>query len=235
MEQILTRQEASDAVSEFGWRFLLRTIRTSVQVSSVAQAADLAVRAVATCGEDADQHLRIDVRPDRVILVLQSVIHATVTTLDVELANKISAATAEAGLRTEPEIGTEARQVVRSERGQEIRARPGEGLLGGRLELEDPGAQHVVSCHTSPDARRHGTEILTDDDRTGVEESLRHDAVGRRRRHVAQRHRSLTRGMTLPVFGEQDAFQVGVPVKHDAEHVKDFALQPVRRGPEVDG
>jgi len=73
-----------------------------------AQAADLAVRAVATCGEDADQHLRIDVRPDRVILVLQSVIHATVTTLDVELANKISAATAEAGLRTEPEIGTEA-------------------------------------------------------------------------------------------------------------------------------
>src|SRR6202044_3524916 len=67
-----------------------------------------------------------------------------------------------------PEIGAEARQVVRSERGQEIRARPGEGLLGGRLEFEDPGAQHVVSGHTSPDARGHGTEILTDDARTGA-------------------------------------------------------------------
>ena len=57
---------------------------------------------------------------------------------------------------------------MRTERGQEIRGRPGEGLFGGRLELEDPGAQHVVPCHPSPNARGHGAEILTDDDRTGA-------------------------------------------------------------------
>ena len=66
-----------------------------------------------------------------------------------------------------PEKGAEARQVVRTERGQGVRGRPGEGLARRGFELEDPGAQHVVSCHPSPDARGHGTEILTDDDRTG--------------------------------------------------------------------
>ncbi len=107
MEQTLTRQEASDAVTELGWRLLLGTIRTSVQVGGLAQAADLAGRAIAICADDADQHLRIDVRPDRVVLTLQSAAHAAVTTVDVELANRISGE-----LRTEPELGTEAHRSV---------------------------------------------------------------------------------------------------------------------------
>jgi pterin-4a-carbinolamine dehydratase len=103
MEQTLTRQEVSDAATDLGWRLLLGTIRTSVLVGSLAQAADLAARAIATCGDAADQHLRIDVRPDRVVLTLQSAAHAAVTTVDIELANRISAE-----LLTEPEIGTKA-------------------------------------------------------------------------------------------------------------------------------
>jgi hypothetical protein len=72
------------------------------------QAAD----AVAACGDDADRHLRVDVRPDRVVFTLQSLDHAAVTTLDVELAHRISAAAHDSGLLAEPEIGTGAPRSV---------------------------------------------------------------------------------------------------------------------------
>ncbi|MFD6308904.1 hypothetical protein ACFWFF_38640, partial [Streptomyces sp. NPDC060223] len=71
MEQILSRQEASGAVQDYGWRFLLGTLRTSVRVRSLAQAMGLAADTVAVCGDDADRHLRVDVRPDRVVFTLQ--------------------------------------------------------------------------------------------------------------------------------------------------------------------
>ena len=101
-----------EAVQDCGWRFLLGTVRTSVPVDSSARAVALAADAVAVCGDHADGHLRIDVRPDRVVFTLQSVDRAAVTARDVELARRISAAVAAAGLGTEPEIGTaEARSV----------------------------------------------------------------------------------------------------------------------------
>jgi 4a-hydroxytetrahydrobiopterin dehydratase len=102
MERTLGRQEASDAVGDEGWRFLLGTLRTSVPVGSLARAAEVAARAVAACGEDADGHLRADIRPDRVVLALQSVERAAVTDLDADLAHRVSAAVREAGSRTEP-------------------------------------------------------------------------------------------------------------------------------------
>ncbi|GAB2571425.1 VOC family protein [Kribbella endophytica] len=112
MEQVLSRQEASDAVQDAGWRFLLGALRTSVPVESLTRAIALAADAVAVCGDDADQHLQVDARPDRVVLTLQSVEHAAVTTVDVELALRISAAADKAGLQAEPEIGTGAPRSV---------------------------------------------------------------------------------------------------------------------------
>jgi 4a-hydroxytetrahydrobiopterin dehydratase len=112
MEATLTRQEASDAVSDLGWRFLLGTLRASVTVGSLALATEVAKNAVAACGADGDQHLLIDIRPRRVVLTLQSVDRAAVTTDDVDLAHRISAAVHELGLRTEPEIDTEAPRSV---------------------------------------------------------------------------------------------------------------------------
>src|SRR5712692_8193560 len=38
--------------------------------------------------------------------------------------------------------------------------------------------------------------------------------------------------MSLPAVGQQNAFHVGMSVELDAKHVEDFALQPVRRGPQ---
>ncbi|MFF2223287.1 VOC family protein [Streptomyces globisporus] len=112
MEQILSRREASEAVHDHGWRFLLGTLRTSVPVGSLAQAIGLAADAVAVCDSDADRHLRVDARPHRVVFTLQSLDHAAVTTQDVELARRISAAVHESGLLTEPEIGTGAPRSV---------------------------------------------------------------------------------------------------------------------------
>jgi pterin-4a-carbinolamine dehydratase len=112
MEQVLSRQEASETVQDFGWRFLLGSLRTSVPVGSLAQAISLAADAVAVCGDDADQHLRIDARPDRVVFTLQSVERAAVTTRDAELALLISAAADRSGLLAQPEIETEAPRSV---------------------------------------------------------------------------------------------------------------------------
>jgi 4a-hydroxytetrahydrobiopterin dehydratase len=102
VERVLSRREASDAVSDRGWRFLLGRLVTSVQVDSLARAAEVAARAVAACGTDADAHLRVDIRPDRAVLDLQSLAHAAATDRDADLAHRISDALAEAGLRTVP-------------------------------------------------------------------------------------------------------------------------------------
>src|SRR6185437_4250012 len=101
MSPKLTMTETSDAVNDLGWRFILGTLRTSVPVQSLTQAAQVTADAVAACGLDADQHLRADLRPGRVVLTLQSLDEATVTTRDIELANVITAVVGESGLRTD--------------------------------------------------------------------------------------------------------------------------------------
>jgi 4a-hydroxytetrahydrobiopterin dehydratase len=112
MEQLLSSREASDAVGDDGWRYLLGALRTSVPVRSMSQAAGVATRAVAVCGDDADRHLRVDLRPDWVVLTLQSLDMAALTVRDVDLAQRISAAVQGLGLQTSPEIGTEAPRSV---------------------------------------------------------------------------------------------------------------------------
>ncbi|MFG1606835.1 VOC family protein [Actinoplanes sp. NPDC049265] len=108
MEQALSRQAASEAVGEQGWRFLLGTLRTAVPVGSLTEGASVVAAAVAACGDHADGHLRADLRPDRVVLELQSRATAWVTEVDTDLAHRITAAVRELGLRGTPEIGTTA-------------------------------------------------------------------------------------------------------------------------------
>ena len=60
----LSRQEASDAVTGLGWRYVLGELRTEVRTGSLPLAADVAARAAAV--PDAQGHLRMDVRADRV-------------------------------------------------------------------------------------------------------------------------------------------------------------------------
>lgn len=110
MENVLSGRTASEAVLDLGWRFLLGTLRASARVESSAAAVALAADAVAVCGESADGHLRIDLRPDRVVFTLQSAAQAAVTAHDVQLAGLITSAVRHAGLSTEPETGNAAQR-----------------------------------------------------------------------------------------------------------------------------
>jgi 4a-hydroxytetrahydrobiopterin dehydratase len=98
MTRALTRGEASDAVADLGWRYLVGSLMTSVRVDSLARGVSIAVTAVKACGEDADAHLRVDVRPDRVDLTLMDQAQSTTTARDVELARVLTTAVRELGL-----------------------------------------------------------------------------------------------------------------------------------------
>jgi 4a-hydroxytetrahydrobiopterin dehydratase len=108
----LSRREASDAVTDLGWRYVLGMLKTQVPVRSMAHAADIGSQIAAACGEAADRHLRMDLRPDRVDLALQSPATVTVTRQDVVLARQISAALARAGERPSADVGIPAGRSV---------------------------------------------------------------------------------------------------------------------------
>jgi 4a-hydroxytetrahydrobiopterin dehydratase len=98
----LTRQEASDAVGDLGWRHVLGMLRTSVDVTSLAQAAQVAAAAVTEAGPVADEHLWMDIRADRVELSVQWLPTGVLTPVDVALARRIRTAVTSMGLRTDP-------------------------------------------------------------------------------------------------------------------------------------
>jgi 4a-hydroxytetrahydrobiopterin dehydratase len=89
-EITLSRPDASAAVEALGWRVLLGGFAGSVPVRSLREGAEIAARA-ASCGEDTVDRLRIDVRADRVELLVGTPSARGVTARDVELAEAISA------------------------------------------------------------------------------------------------------------------------------------------------
>jgi 4a-hydroxytetrahydrobiopterin dehydratase len=111
VERMLSRVEASDAVTSLGWRFLLGTLRTSVRIGSLPDAVALASKAVDVCGDEASGHLRVDLRADRVEFVLQTREFAAITGWDIELAQRITAMTVDLGLSTVPAIDADVRSV----------------------------------------------------------------------------------------------------------------------------
>jgi 4a-hydroxytetrahydrobiopterin dehydratase len=94
----LSRTAASAAVAGIGWRYLLGTLSASIPVRSLAQASEVAAAAVAACGPDADAHLRVDMRPDRVELSVQARALNAATGRDAHLAHRIDAALGGLGL-----------------------------------------------------------------------------------------------------------------------------------------
>lgn len=88
----LTRPVASAAVEQTGWRVLLGYLAASVAVDSLQQGLAIATAATAACSGDTDEHLRVDVRRDRVELSLRTLSAAGITTRDTQLASEITAA-----------------------------------------------------------------------------------------------------------------------------------------------
>lgn len=85
-------------MADTGWRYLLGTLAVSVPVRSLAQASNVAAAAVAASGQDADDHLRVDMRPDRVELSVQTRALGATTGRDTRLARRIADELAGLGL-----------------------------------------------------------------------------------------------------------------------------------------
>lgn len=92
LDRPLSRTTASEAVQDIGWRYLLGALNISIPASSVAQALELASVVVSATDEDRDGHLRVDLRPDRVELSLQTRALNAVTDRDVQMARRIAEA-----------------------------------------------------------------------------------------------------------------------------------------------
>jgi 4a-hydroxytetrahydrobiopterin dehydratase len=107
----MSRTAISAAVDGLGWRYILGLVRTAVPVGSLAAAADAAATVSAAAGDDADGHLWLDVRADRLIVSVQSRDVGWITDTDLDLVRRITDALAARGLRTEPGRESSARPV----------------------------------------------------------------------------------------------------------------------------
>jgi 4a-hydroxytetrahydrobiopterin dehydratase len=112
LDRTLRRQEASEAVTGLGWRYVLGLLRTTLPAGSLAEAAELAGRVAAACGAEADGRLRIDLRRDQLVLSLQSPARAEVTPREVALARRISEVADGLGLATGAGVGDEGPRSV---------------------------------------------------------------------------------------------------------------------------
>lgn len=109
-DETLPPAAAAAAIHRGGWRLLLGGAYSSVAVGSLAAAVEVATAAVRVCGPDA-AHLRLDLRPERVDLVLRTPEQDRLARLDARLAAAISAAVGELGLATTPGGAGAARSV----------------------------------------------------------------------------------------------------------------------------
>jgi 4a-hydroxytetrahydrobiopterin dehydratase len=98
----LTREAASTAVGEFGWRYLLGSLRAAIPVRSLAEAVDVVRHLVEAAGDEADGHLFADIRVDQVVLTLQTLELAELTEADLALAGRLAVAASELGLAVAP-------------------------------------------------------------------------------------------------------------------------------------
>ena len=99
-DTILTESEASLAVEDLGWRYLLDCLTTAVTVDSLFDACEVIRAAVDIAGPYANDHLRLRATADRVEFTLETRGKFRVTTQDVDLARSITKAVRTAGYQT---------------------------------------------------------------------------------------------------------------------------------------
>ncbi|GAA1611367.1 VOC family protein [Catellatospora bangladeshensis] len=105
-DTVLTRRQASDAVTGLGWRLVLGELQAVVPVAAPAQGVDVAARAVAAAGPGDDHHLHLDLRADRVLLTVRRP-GSRPAAAETALAARVSAALGEAGYTIDAAAGPE--------------------------------------------------------------------------------------------------------------------------------
>jgi 4a-hydroxytetrahydrobiopterin dehydratase len=105
----LNRAELSAAVGAAGWRLILGDLCTQVPMESLGQAAETAVALAAAdsaarpAGPDGTGQLRMDIRPDRLVIALAGVLTAgRAAAASVDAAERVSAQLHQLGLTPEP-------------------------------------------------------------------------------------------------------------------------------------
>lgn len=99
-DTILTESEASLAVEDLGWRYLLDCLTTAVTVDSLSGACEVIRAAVDIAGPHANDHLRLRATAGRVEFTLETRGKFRVTAQDVDLARSITKAVRTAGYQT---------------------------------------------------------------------------------------------------------------------------------------
>jgi 4a-hydroxytetrahydrobiopterin dehydratase len=107
----LTRRELSDAVSPAGWRLVLAMFRTDVAVSSLAEAGAFTSAVATAIDASAAAHVRVDSRPDRVIVTIENLSVPWPSQVEIDLAHQISTIAADLGLGALPDVDASSRSV----------------------------------------------------------------------------------------------------------------------------
>jgi 4a-hydroxytetrahydrobiopterin dehydratase len=107
--QRLSATSASATLEATAWRFVLGSLVARVDVPDSARGLRVAEAAVQACGADADGHLRVDLRPTYVELVVQTAEVTSVTSADVELTHRIGAAVEALGHRLSGAVSDDRR------------------------------------------------------------------------------------------------------------------------------
>ena len=103
LEWLGSRTEASAAVEALGWRYLLAAL-CAIGPGELARQERRRDDGGGACGQGADGHLRVDLRPDRVELSLQDRVANAVTRRDTELAAAVSSAVVGLGVAIAPPV-----------------------------------------------------------------------------------------------------------------------------------
>jgi 4a-hydroxytetrahydrobiopterin dehydratase len=112
LDMPLSRTDASRAVEDIGWRYLLGALNVSVPVRSLAEASQVAAAVAGAVGAEGDGHLRLDLRPDRVELSLQTRALRAVTRRDTQMARRVASTLDQLGLRPAGPTSTESPRPV---------------------------------------------------------------------------------------------------------------------------
>jgi 4a-hydroxytetrahydrobiopterin dehydratase len=107
----MSRAAASAAVTDLGWRYVLGAFVTTVPVPSLAVAGQIAARVAASAGAAAGDHVRLDVRTDRVVITVQTFSIGWTTDEDVEIVHLVTAALTGATRPVTAEVGGSPRSI----------------------------------------------------------------------------------------------------------------------------
>lgn len=114
-DRVLTRAEASAAVTGLGWRYVLGVARTAVPVRSLREAANVAAHLASGCGAEAGERLQLDLRAGSVIVTVRNLRDGRLTGAEARLVRRVSGLVAGLGLRTGAGVaGAGARATGRS-------------------------------------------------------------------------------------------------------------------------